>query len=77
VYPLAYIDTSRTNFLTWTFNTMLVAVIATGISLLLGSMLAYPLARMRFRGGALLAIAETGSRRLQRRPAAEHGTPRV
>src|SRR5438046_10651231 len=53
-----YIDLLReTNFLTWIANTMLVAAIATGISLLLGAMLAYPLARMRFRGGALLAIA--------------------
>ena len=52
-----YIDLVReTNFLTWTANTMLVAVVATGISLLLGSMLAYPLARMRFRGAPLLAI---------------------
>src|SRR6267143_1522317 len=52
-----YIDLLReTNFLTWIANTMVVAVVATGISLLLGSMLAYPLARMRFRGGALLAI---------------------
>jgi len=52
-----YIDLLReTNFLTWTANTMLVAVVATGISLLLGSMLAYPLARMRFRGAPLLAI---------------------
>jgi multiple sugar transport system permease protein len=52
-----YIDLLReTNFLTWIANTMLVALVATGISLLLGSMLAYPLARMRFRGGALLAI---------------------
>src|SRR5256712_2717035 len=42
--------------LTWTANTMLVAVVATGISLLLGSMLAYPLARMRFRGAAMLAV---------------------
>ena len=46
----------ETNFLTWVGNTMLVAVIATGISLLLGTMLAYPLARMRFRGAPLLAI---------------------
>src|SRR5262245_54303506 len=38
----------ETNFLTWVANTMLVAVVATGISLLLGTMLAYPLARMRF-----------------------------
>lgn len=46
----------ETNFLIWIGNTMLVAIIATGISLLLGSMLAYPLARMRFPGAALLAI---------------------
>ena len=52
-----YIDLLReTNFVTWTANTMLVAVVATAISLLLGSMLAYPLARMRFRGAPLLAI---------------------
>src|SRR6266700_4429630 len=52
-----YIDLLReTNFLVWVANTLLVAAIATGISLLLGAMLAYPLARMRFRGGALLAI---------------------
>ena len=44
----------ETNFLTWVANTMLVAAIATFISLLLGSMLAYPLARMRFRGAGLL-----------------------
>ena len=47
----------ETNFLTWVANTMLVAVIATVISLVLGTMLAYPLARMRFRGAPLLAIA--------------------
>src|SRR5215510_15206972 len=47
---------SETNFLVWVGNTMLVAVVATGISLLLGTMLAYPLARMRFRGAPLLAI---------------------
>jgi multiple sugar transport system permease protein len=46
-----------TNFLLWTANTMLVAGIATAISLLLGIMLAYPLARMRFPGAALLALA--------------------
>jgi len=48
---------SETNFLVWVGNTMLVAVVATGISLLLGTMLAYPLARMRFAGGALLALS--------------------
>jgi len=53
-----YIDLLKeTNFLTWVANTMLVAVIATAISLLLGCMLAYPLARMRFHGAPLLAIA--------------------
>ncbi len=52
-----YIDLLReTNFLTWVANTMLVAVVATGISLLLGIMLAYPLARLRFRGAAMLAV---------------------
>ena len=52
-----YIDLLReTNFLIWVANTMLVAVVATAISLLLGAMLAYPLARMRFRGAAMLAI---------------------
>ena len=46
-----YIDLLKeTNFLAWVANTMLVAGVATFISLLLGSMLAYPLARMRFRG---------------------------
>jgi multiple sugar transport system permease protein len=48
---------NETNFLTWVANTMLVAVIATAISLVLGTMLAYPLARMRFRGAPLLAVA--------------------
>jgi multiple sugar transport system permease protein len=47
----------ETNFLLWTANTMLVAVISTAISLVLGAMLAYPLARLRFAGAALLAIS--------------------
>jgi multiple sugar transport system permease protein len=52
-----YIDLlTETNFVTWAVNTMMVAVVSTAISLLLGSMLAYPLARMRFRGAPLLAI---------------------
>ena len=56
-YLVHYISLlQETNFLTWVGNTMLVAVVATGISLLLGTMLAYPLARMRFRGAPLLAI---------------------
>ncbi len=47
----------ETNFLLWIANTMLVAVISTAISLVLGAMLAYPLARLRFPGAALLAMA--------------------
>ena len=53
-----YVDLlTQTSFLLWTWNTMVVAVVSTGISLVLGVMLAYPLARMRFRGAPLLAIA--------------------
>ena len=40
----------------WTWNTMLVAVVSTAISLVLGVMLAYPLARMRFPGAALISM---------------------
>jgi multiple sugar transport system permease protein len=47
----------ETNFILWIANTMLVAVISTAISLVLGAMLAYPLARLRFPGAALLAMA--------------------
>jgi multiple sugar transport system permease protein len=46
----------ETNFVLWIGNTMLVAFVSTAISLLLGVMLAYPLARMRFPGAGLLAI---------------------
>ena len=46
----------QTNFLVWTYNTMLVAVVTTAISLVLGVMLAYPLARMNFPGAAVVAI---------------------
>ena len=52
-----YIDLlTKTHFLLWTWNTMLVAVVSTGISLVLGVMLAYPLARMRFAGAGLIAM---------------------
>ena len=52
-----YIDLlTQTSFLTWTWNTMVVAVVSTAISLALGVMLAYPLARMRFAGASLIAI---------------------
>jgi multiple sugar transport system permease protein len=46
----------ESNFLVWIGNTMLVATVATLVSLLLGVMLAYPLARLRFAGAGLLGI---------------------
>ena len=53
-----YIDLlTETSFLTWTWNTMLVAVVSTAISLVFGVMLAYPLARMRFAGAGLIAMS--------------------
>jgi multiple sugar transport system permease protein len=53
-----YVDLlTETNFLLWTWNTFLVAVVSTAISLVFGVMLAYPLARMRFAGSALVAFA--------------------
>lgn len=52
-----YVDLiGETSFLTWTYNTMLVAIISTAISLVLGAMLAYPLARINFPGAALIAF---------------------
>jgi multiple sugar transport system permease protein len=52
-----YVDLfDQTNFLTWTYNTMLVAVVTTVISLVLSVMMAYPLARMNFPGAAVVAI---------------------
>jgi multiple sugar transport system permease protein len=52
-----YVDLlTQTNFLTWTWNTMIVAAVSTAISLVLGAMLAYPLARMRFAGASLMAM---------------------
>ena len=53
-----YIDLlSKTAFVQWTINTMVVALSTTLISLVLGTMAAYPLARMRFPGAALIAMA--------------------
>ena len=52
-----YVDLlTETNFLVWTWNTFLVAVVSTAISLVFGVMLAYPLARMKFAGSALIAF---------------------
>jgi multiple sugar transport system permease protein len=47
---------TETSFLLWTWNTLLVAAVSTAMSLLLGTMLAYPLARMRFAGAGLIAM---------------------
>ena len=52
-----YVDLlTQTNFITWTSNTLLVAVVTTIVSLVLGTMIAYPLARLRFPGAAVIAI---------------------
>jgi multiple sugar transport system permease protein len=52
-----YLDLlTETSFLQWTWNTMLVAVVSTAISLVFGIMLAYPLARMNFPGAGLIAF---------------------
>src|SRR5215469_7625360 len=52
-----YVDLlTQTNFLTWTYNTFLVATVSTVVSLVLGTMIAYPLARMNFPGAAIVAI---------------------
>ena len=48
---------SETGFLRWTWNTMVVAVVTTLVSLVLGTMAAYPLARMNFPGAAIVATA--------------------
>jgi len=48
---------SKTAFLQWTINTLEVAIITTAVSLILGTMAAYPLARMDFPGAALIAMA--------------------
>ena len=53
-----YVDLlTETNFLLWTWNTFLVAVTSTAISLVLGAMLAYPLARLRFAGATMISFA--------------------
>ena len=48
---------TKTSFVQWTINTLFVAAITTAISLVLGAMAAYPLARMNFPGAALIALA--------------------
>jgi len=53
-----YLDVlTQTSFIRWTVNTLAVATVTSVVSLLLGAMAAYPLARMSFPGAALVAIA--------------------
>ena len=47
----------ETSFLQWTYNTLLVATVSTIVSLVLGTMAAYPLARMSFPGAGVMAVA--------------------
>jgi multiple sugar transport system permease protein len=48
---------TATEFPTWTRNTMVIAVLATAISLLLGVPAGYSLARLRFRGAGFVGLA--------------------
>ena len=48
---------TTTEFPTWTRNTMVIAVLATAISLLLGVPAGYSLARLRFRGAGFVGLA--------------------
>src|SRR5438477_480880 len=57
-----YVDLlTQTNFLTWTYNTMLVAVVTTAVSLVLGAMIGYPLAQNEFPY-ALIFLAKSDVR---------------
>src|SRR3954454_4897268 len=48
-----YVDLlTETSFLEWTWNTFIVAVVSTAISLIFGAILASPLAPIRFAGAA-------------------------
>jgi multiple sugar transport system permease protein len=47
---------TKTAFFQWTMNTLIVAIATTLISLVLGTMAAYPLARMEFPGAAVIAM---------------------
>jgi multiple sugar transport system permease protein len=46
-----------TPFLTWLFNSVLVSVLATGISIVIAILAAYSLARLRFRGATSFGTA--------------------
>jgi multiple sugar transport system permease protein len=48
---------TKTQFPTWTRNTMVIAILATTISLLLGVPAGYSLARLRFKGAGFVGLA--------------------
>ncbi len=48
---------TTTEFPTWTRNTMVIAIVATALSLLLGVPAGYSLARLRFRGAGFVGLA--------------------
>src|SRR5438093_10905676 len=57
-----YIDLLyETNVPPWTYNTMLVAVVSTLASVVIATMIASPLARLRFPGAAVVAIGITAT----------------
>lgn len=47
----------KTDFVTWTVNTMMVATLSTAIALAMGVPAGYALARLRFRGSELIGTA--------------------
>ena len=47
---------TKTDFVAWTWNTLLISSLATGISLVLGVPAGYALARLRFPGAGLVGI---------------------
>lgn len=47
---------AKTPYLLWTFNTFLIAALATGLSLLFGVPAGYALAKLRFRGRRLIGL---------------------
>lgn len=48
---------STTRFLQWTINTLVVAAASTTISVVIGTLAAYPLSRLKFPGAGLMALA--------------------
>jgi multiple sugar transport system permease protein len=47
----------KTEFITWTMNTMMVATLSTAVALAMGIPAGYALARLKFRGSELIGTA--------------------